>query len=184
MSQRRIKKLIGMIVALLIGVVAMRAVPDNPPIAAVVPATKLVAVEKVFDGDTIAVTINGRSEKVRFIGIDTPETHDPRKTVQCFGQEASDWTKANLTGRSVRLEADSSQGVRDKYDRLLAYIWRDDGLLVNRALIEQGYAHEYTYQTSYKYQAEFRNIEKQARENNRGLWSSATCGGNTKQPAR
>ncbi|MCC7543259.1 thermonuclease family protein [bacterium] len=184
MSRRRAYKILSLVVVAMLTYVAAKAAPQKPPTAAMVSQASMVKVTKISDGDTIEVEVNGVSEKVRLIGVDTPETHDPRKPVQCFGKAASDWTTQTLTGRSVRLEADPSQGERDKYDRLLAYVWRDDGLFINQTLIKEGYAHEYTYQTPYKYQQTFRGDERQAREQSRGLWAADTCGGDTKQPAR
>ena len=137
------------------------------------------SVVSVVDGDTIKINIDGRQETLRLIGIDTPETVDPRKPVQCFGKEASNKAKELLTGKKVRIEKDPTQDERDKYDRLLAYIYREDGLFYNKYMVEQGYAHEYTYNTPYKYQAEFKAAEKSARENQRGLWSPDTCNGDT-----
>lgn len=141
---------------------------------------RLYEVQRVIDGDTIAVSIDGKEEKLRLIGIDTPETVDPRKPVQCFGREASDKAKEILSDKMVRLESDSTQSNRDKYQRLLRYVFLEDGTFFNKLMIEEGYAHEYTYQSNpYKYQAEFMEAEKQARENNRGLWSPDTCNGDT-----
>jgi endonuclease YncB( thermonuclease family) len=137
------------------------------------------SISKVVDGDTIKININGKEETFRLIGIDTPETVDPRKVVQCFGVEASNKAKELLSGKKVRIETDSSQGTYDKYDRLLGYIYREDGLFYNKYMIEQGYAHEYTYSTPYKYQKEFKNAQKEAQDNNRGLWSPNTCNGDT-----
>lgn len=131
-------------------------------------------VVKVVDGDTIDVDIDGTIERLRLIGIDTPETVDPRKPVQCFGREASDKTKALLQGTHVRLEADPSQGERDKYGRLLRYVFMEDGTNVNLLLIAEGYAHEYTYDMPYRYQAAFRAAQNTAREKKRGLWG-ASC---------
>lgn len=137
------------------------------------------SVVKVIDGDTVKVNINGTVETLRLIGIDTPETVDPRKPVQCFGVEASNKAKALLTGKRVRLEYDQSQGERDKYQRLLAYVYIENGVFFNKYMIEQGYAHEYTYNTPYKYQAEFKQAETNARNSNLGLWSPDTCNGGT-----
>lgn len=137
------------------------------------------AVTSVVDGDTIKVNINGTVETLRLIGMDTPETVDPRKPVQCFGKEASNKAKELLVGTKVRLEKDSTQGELDKYGRTLAYIYREDGLFYNKYMIEQGYAHEYTYNTPYKYQVEFKAAQKSAQENLRGLWSPSTCNGDT-----
>ncbi|MBF6333591.1 thermonuclease family protein [Nocardia transvalensis] len=113
------------------------------------------------------------------VGLDTPETRDPRKPVQCFGVEASNHAKQVLTGKQVLVKADSSQDSTDKYGRLLAYVWVD-GSLFNLAAIAQGFGHEYTYQTPYQYQREFRAAERYARDNRLGLWNPATCNGVTK----
>lgn len=139
----------------------------------------LYSVVSVVDGDTVKLSIDGTTQTIRLIGLDTPETVDPRKPVQCFGKEASNKAKELLTGRSVRLEVDASQGTLDKYGRTLGYIFRDDGLFYNKYMIEQGFAHEYTYNIPYKYQSEFKAAEKSARENQRGLWSPDTCNGDT-----
>lgn len=126
---------------------------------------------KVFDGDTIAVDMNGKEEKVRMIGIDTPETHDPRKAVECFGHAASDFTTSLIGISNVRLEADPTNQNRDRYDRLLRYVYLPDGRLVNLEIIASGYGFAYTSFPFTKIQL-FREAEKQAREMNRGLWSS------------
>lgn len=140
-------------------------------------------VSSVVDGDTVKVNINGTIETMRLIGMDTPETVDPRKPVQCFGKEASNKAKELLIGKKVRLESDLTQGELDKYGRRLAYIYREDGLFYNKYMIEQGYAHEYTYNTPYKYQAEFKAAQKSAQQNLRGLWSPNTCNGDTTSSA-
>ncbi|MDB5238040.1 MAG: Micrococcal nuclease [Candidatus Kaiserbacteria bacterium] len=137
-------------------------------------------VVKVVDGDTITIDMNGKNTTVRLIGVDTPETVDPRKVVQCFGKEASDKTKQILTGQYVRLELDPSQGTLDKYGRTLAYVYAPSnsdpaGILVNKYLIAEGYGHEYTYDLPYKYQSEFKAAEKTAREQKKGLWADAAC---------
>jgi micrococcal nuclease len=143
----------------------------------------LIKIASVVDGDTIKVILNNKTETVRLIGIDTPETVDPRKPVQCFGKEASNKAKAVLTGKKVTLEADSTQGDRDKYSRLLRYVFLEDGTNFNKYMIAEGYAHEYTYSLPYKYQTEFKAAEKQAREQNKGLWSPDTCNGDTTKSA-
>jgi len=140
------------------------------------------SVVSVVDGDTVKISINGETNTFRLIGMDTPETVDPRKPVQCFGIEASNEAKELLSGKKVRIETDSSQGTYDKYNRMLGYIYREDGLFYNKYMIEQGYAHEYTYNTPYKYQTEFKNAQKEAQANQLGLWSSNTCGGDTTSP--
>ena len=133
----------------------------------------------VTDGDTLKISMNGKTETLRLIGIDTPETVDPRKPVQCFGTEASNKAKQLLTGKNVRLEYDESQGDRDRYQRLLVYIHIEDGTFFNQYMIEQGYAHEYTYNTPYKYQSEFKQAEAKAKSDQSGLWSPNTCNGDT-----
>jgi len=143
--------------------------------------SELVKVTKIVDGDTIKVEINNQIETVRLIGIDTPEIKDPRKTVQCFGKEASEKTKELLENKMVILEADSTQTDRDKYNRLLRYVYLTDGTFINKKLIEEGFAFEYTYQIPYLYQAEFKAAQKLAETNNLGLWNENSCGGSAKQ---
>ncbi len=137
-------------------------------------------VVRVVDGDTIVVNINGKDEKVRLIGIDTPEVVDPRRPVQCFGREASAKTKELLNGKSVLLEFDPTQGDRDKYGRLLRYVFLEDGASFNELMIKEGYAHEYTYRMSYKYQNQFKTAQTYARENKKGLWADGVCGNDLK----
>lgn len=134
-------------------------------------------VVKVVDGDTIVVALGGINQTVRLIGINTPESVDPRKPVECFGNEASDKAKSILMGRSVRLVVDPTQGERDKYNRILRYVFRDDGLFFNKQMILEGYAYEYTYSTPYQYQAEFKEAQGNAQQSKVGLWSPDTaCG--------
>lgn len=134
------------------------------------------SVSRVVDGDTIVVNINGQEEKVRLIGVDTPETVDPRKPIQCFGREASDFVKNMLTGKSVRLESDPSQSDRDKYGRFLRYVYLGD-VLVNEEIISSGYGYEYTYHVPYKFQKEFKASQAFAQAGKIGLWSPNTCNG-------
>jgi len=130
---------------------------------------------KVVDGDTVVVQIEGRATTLRIIGLDTPETVDPRRTVQCFGKEASDMAKILLTGKRIRIETDESQGERDKYGRTLAYIYMENGVLFNRYMIAEGYGYEYTYDLPYRYQAVFKAAEVSARAAKKGLWSDGAC---------
>lgn len=129
-----------------------------------VPTGDSFRVTRVIDGDTIELE-NG--ERVRYVGIDTPETVDPRKPVQCFGVEASKKNKELVEGKSVRLERDITD--RDKYNRLLRYVWVGD-TFINLALIEEGYAQSYSYPPDIKYQGQFVEAQRQARETNKGLW--------------
>ncbi len=137
-------------------------------------------VTKVTDGDTLHVMIDGTDETVRLIGINTPETVDPRRAVECYGKEASARMKEIASGKIVRLEYDDSQSLRDAYGRLLAYIYLEDGQMINRKMVAEGYAYEYTFLTPYRYQSEFRQLQKLAQGAGRGLWSKDTCSGSKK----
>lgn len=153
--------------------VTTSAAPDRPssfPPSASGP----YPVVTVTDGDTIRVNVDGAEEKVRLIGIDTPELHNP---VECFGQEAADEAAALLQGAVVLLEADDSQDDRDRYGRLLRYVYLPDGTNVNAALVRDGYAFEYTYDNPYRYREEFLADQAAAEADGAGLWSAATCGG-------
>ena len=145
------------------------------PATTIAENAPLYRVTKVVDGDTFAVDMDGANVTVRLIGLDTPETVDPRKPVQCFGKEASEKAKEILVGASVRLEFDDSQGTYDKYGRLLAYAHLPDGTLFNKYMIEGGYGHEYTYDLPYKYQADFKAAEVVARGEKKGLWAADSC---------
>lgn len=129
-------------------------------------------VTKVLDGDTFEIKVKNKNVLVRMLGIDTPETLDPRKPVQCFGKEASDKTKELLLNHSVKLETDPTQSKTDRYNRILAYVYRDDNLFINKFLLKNGYAYEYTYNIPYQKQTEFKELEKSAREARHGLWGS------------
>ena len=121
------------------------------------------------DGDTIQVDMEGKKETIRFIGVDTPETHDPRKPIQCFGKSAAAFTK-NLIGQNrVRLAADLTNSNRDRYQRLLRYVYLPDGTLVNLKIISEGYGFALVGFPFTKME-EFKSAEKLARENNKGLW--------------
>lgn len=137
----------------------------------------LFPVTKVVDGDTIDVAISSGTARIRLIGINTPESVDPRRPVQCFGKEASNHLKEVLTDRSVRLLADASQDDKDKYGRLLRYVFRDDGLAMNAELVWSGFAQEYTYKTPHRFQKEFRTYQAEAQSEERGLWAPTACGG-------
>lgn len=126
-------------------------------------------VRRVVDGDTVELA-DGR--RVRYIGIDTPETVDPRKTVQCFGREATEKNRELVEGKEVELEKDVSE--TDKYGRMLRYIYVGD-IFINDYLVRQGFAHASSYPPDIKYQDQFQQAEREARDNGRGLWGS--CGG-------
>ena len=148
-----------------------------------VTKTSMYSVANVIDGDTIDLVINGKTERIRMIGLDTPETKDPRKPVQCFGQEASQRMRELVNGKNVYIEQDPTQGERDKYGRLLLYIFLDDRTNVAYKMIYDGYGHEYTYNTPHKYQNQFKNAQKDAENNKRGLWAENTCAGDINKSA-
>lgn len=126
-------------------------------------------VNRVVDGDTLKVLINRQVETVRVIGIDTPETVDPRKAVQCFGKEASAKMKSLVEGKNVELQKNPAEE-RDKYDRLLRYI-ELNGQDIGAQMIRDGYAFSYK-QYPHPRLEEYNRLEREAREAKRGLWSS------------
>jgi micrococcal nuclease len=133
--------------------------------------SELYSVNKVIDGDTISVTIDGKNQTIRLIGINSPEVSSPYTTTQCFGPEASAAAKSVLTGKKVRLESDPASGDKDKYVRLLRYVYLEDGTPFDQWMISQGYAYEYTYKNiSYEYQSEFKAAQIAAKKNKKGLW--------------
>src|SRR3989339_866272 len=139
------------------------------------PSPVLHRIIRVVDGDTVVVNINNKDETIRLIGINSPEVRDPRKPVECFGKEASTKAKEILTGKNVRIENDPTQGDKDKYKRLLRYIFLEDGTNFNKLMIEEGYAFEYTYNIPYKYQEEFKEAQRLAEINKKGLWADGAC---------
>ncbi len=123
-------------------------------------------VTRVVDGDTIEIE---GGQKVRYIGINTPETVDPRKPVQCFGAEAKKRNEELAQGKYVRLEKDV--GDKDKYGRLVRYVYAGD-VFVNLVLVKEGFASSYTYPPDVKYQNQFLEAERKAREQKHGLWGA------------
>ena len=144
-------------------------------------------ITRVVDGDTAVVTITSRVEgpgaglaqvgaeyRVRFVGIDTPESVKPGSPVECFGKEASAATAALLEGRDVRLVKDVEE--TDQYDRLLRYVYIGDEM-ANARLVANGYAQVYTYPPNVRWSTLFVELQREAREADRGLWSTETCNG-------
>ena len=132
-------------------------------------------VVKIIDGDTISVEKDGTQEVVRFIGIDTPELHNSRNPIECFAINAKDKLSSLLKNKYVWLESDSTQKNRDKYGRLLRYIFLKDDTLINDAMIKEGYAYEFTYQLPYRYQYKFKDSQDSAEKNKKGLWADDAC---------
>ncbi|WP_209560210.1 thermonuclease family protein [Frigoribacterium sp. PvP032] len=149
---------------------ATASVPSSVP-----PAAVAATVERVVDGDTVIVVTaaDGARERLRLIGVDTPETVKPDAPVDCFGPEASAFTTDALpVGSTVWLEDDASQGDADRYDRLLRYVWTEGGSLLNQQLVAAGLGTEDTYDQPYRYRDAFVAAEAAARDSAAGLWGA------------
>jgi len=133
----------------------------------------LYTIAHFVDGDTVAVNMNGITETVRFIGIDTPETHKPNTPVQCYGPAAAAYTQNRIkaTGSKVRLVADSLDTNRDRYNRLLRYVYLTDGANLDQELVAKGYAFAYVSFPFTKSDA-FSAAQTNAREQKLGLWGN------------
>lgn len=134
---------------------------------------------RVVDGDTLQVRVAGRAEKVRLIGVDTPESVDPRRPVQYFGKEAAEFTRSLASGRTVTLRGEEGAPGRDKYNRLLRYVFLPDGRLLNAEIIRLGFGHAYL-KYPFSRMEEFRAHERRARVQGLGLWAAGAPGA---QPA-
>lgn len=141
-----------------------------PPAGPTAAGLALAQVTRVVDGDTIDVLLDGSEQRVRYIGIDTPETVDPRRPVECFGREASERNHQLVEGRTVGLERDVSE--TDQFGRLLRYVWLE-GEMVNATLVAEGYAAAATFPPDVKYADTFAALEEEARAAGRGLWGDA-----------
>ena len=134
-------------------------------------------VVKVVDGDTIKVRVGGAVETVRMLGINTPETVDPRRPVQCFGKEASKRMHELLDGATVTLEAAAGREDRDPYGRLLRYVRTASGEDANLLMLQGGFAYAYNVGSPHPRTAEYKDAERAAKAAGRGLWSPKTCNG-------
>ena len=134
------------------------------------PAPVEGTVVRVVDGDTIHVRIGARVEKVRYIGVNTPEVHHPTKGEEPGGREAAEVNRRLVEGQAARLELDVQE--RDRYGRLLAYVWIGD-LMINAELVRLGYAQVMTIPPNVRYQEVFLKLQREAREAGRGLWRRA-----------
>jgi endonuclease YncB( thermonuclease family) len=146
---------------------AERAAWPDPPKDAV-----SAKVQRVVDGDTFVATVKGRRERIRVIGVDTPESVDPNRPDEPFGEEASNFAKHHLNGATVRLAGDVEP--RDRYGRMLAYVWLDDGTFWNALLAAEGYAQQLTIPPNVTYAGLFRRLVAEARQHDRGLWAQET----------
>lgn len=157
--------------AVILGVLALVAVVGGPAwtLSGGNPTGDWVVVSDVVDGDTIYVGRGVWRTKVRLKCVDTPETVDPRKPVECYGLKASEFTRQSLDGHWVHLDIDKTDQ-QDRYGRLLAYVFRLDGTLFNLALVRQGYARSTSFPCRYK--PEFKEAEAEAQRDGRGLWNA------------
>lgn len=165
--RQAIASIIVLLVSMFFGVneESLNSIVDwiDPPVAG------FARVEEVVDGDTVVVRFGETKERVRLIGVDTPETHHPNKAVQCFGEAASEYLKGLLSNTDVRLEADPTNTNRDRYDRLLRYVYTEDNELVNLKIISEGYGFAYTIFPFQKID-QFRAAQAQASAQSSGLW--------------
>jgi micrococcal nuclease len=139
-------------------------------------------VVRAVDGDTLLVKVDGESQeqRVRMLGINTPETVDPRKAVQCFGKDASKHMHALVDGKRIRLEADPLADERDKYGRLLRNVFLADGTDVNAMMVRDGYAYAYlSFPLNPLRRRALKKLEEDAKLAQRGLWNPNTCNGKT-----
>jgi len=158
-----------LLVALLVAISVPSAV-GGPPDAG---TSRMAIVLRSIDGDTIRVDLAGRRETVRYIGVDAPELHHPRKGEEPGGRAAAAVNRALVEGKPVRLELDVRP--RDRHGRLLAYVWLrgDDGheVMANAEIVRRGYAHVATVPPNVRHAALFRSLEREARHEERGLWA-------------
>jgi len=173
-SKRQIKRIVYGLMSLAVSLVIYQ-LQTNPSFKEQIVASQpgLYKVSRFVDGDTVEVSMNGHTEKVRFIGVDTPETHKPNTPVQCYGPAAAAFTKRTIGNNELRLVADPKNTDRDRYDRLLRYVYLPDGTLVNKAIIEQGYGFYYPY-FPFSKKDEFAAAQNQAQAEKRGLWGNCS----------
>ena len=131
-----------------------------------------IRIMKVYDGDTVAVNIDGQHESVRLIGIDSPETKGPYTEQECYGNESKEYLKKLLLGQMVELKSDKLSSDRDKYKRLLRYIYLDEEN-INLKIIQDGQA-RLQYGFPHSLQNEFKTARDLAKQNKLGLWSECT----------
>lgn len=197
--KRVLRTTIGLVVALAAAVLWMRSDESNrrassnqvateilqdtssTSIATVTETTTTNAVIiRAVDGDTLMARLDGESRdvKVRLLGVNTPESVDPRRPVQCFGKEASHFTASLADGKRARLEEDVEADDLDKYGRLLRNVILEDGTDLNLALVKEGYAYAYTsFPQNKKRKMEIKRLQEDARLAERGLWNPKTCAG-------
>lgn len=170
---RKTRMYISAAIILIVAVAQAWGWTDKPKQAAIEKQPGLYPITRFVDGDTITVDMNGTKETIRMIGVDTPETHKPNTPVQCYGPEASAYTKGLIGNKSVRLQADPTNQNRDRYGRLLRYVYLPDGRLVQKEIIANGYGFAYTLFPFTK-KDEFVRTEASAQQSTKGIWANCT----------
>lgn len=164
------RKVITIIVVIIISIITQFIPPEDKQIQ---QNNSMIKVTRVIDGDTVELE---NKQIVRYIGIDAPELHHPKKSVQCFGKEAYVKNKELVEGKLVKLEKDISE--KDKFGRLLRYVFLYDppstpeALFINKYLVSEGYAHATTFPPDVKYADVFTEEQRTAALNKEGLWTS------------
>ena len=167
--------LVGLLLIIAIALIQNHGWLNKPEKGVMTTQPGLYAINHYVDGDTISVDMNGQAQEVRFIGIDTPETHKPNTPVQCYGPAAAAYTQSRIkaSGGKVRLVSDNLSTNRDRYNRLLRYVYLPDGTDLNQQLVANGYAFYYPY-FPYSKSAEFSKDEQTAMAAHKGLWGACT----------
>ena len=154
------------LVAAALPLAAHIATPDGSD----APRLEQARVVSVHDGDTITVRVGGQTEKVRLLGIDSPELNDERRDYRAEGYKARDFARGLLLGKTVTLESDPRQGNRDAYARLLRYVILGDGTNANEELVRRGYARVYN-RFNFSLKGRFKDAEREAKRSGLGVWS-------------
>lgn len=178
-QQKKLRIVIGAVLLIAIGLAAHSFGWVKPVDPAVLMAFEpgSYTVKHFNDGDTITVDMGGTEETIRFIGVDTPETHKPNAPVQCYGPQAAAYTKQRIGDRRVRLVADRLTTNRDRYNRLLRYVVLDDGTYLNQELIAKGYGFAYSF--PFAKLDDYAMTMETAQQAKRGLWGICTPTQNT-----
>lgn len=175
---KRSSKFITLFIVLTLGVTALFVYPGALEVLAPEEEASMLEsvtdrtqyqLDRIIDGDTIVLNIRGKSERVRLIGIDTPESDE------CYANEATSYLRLLLDDGPVYIETDSSQGMRDQHNRRLAFIYTTDGTFVNKEMLNDGYASVMRMSVPHRYVEEFNQAQKRAQENRRGMWARGVC---------
>lgn len=165
--------LLTLLIAVLSAVAQQQGWLEPVQQAAVINQPGLYTIDHFIDGDTIAVEMNGQPETIRMIGIDTPETHRPNTPVQCYGPAAAAYTKNRIGNQRIRLVSDSLGTNRDRYNRLLRYVYLTDGTNLNQELVAKGYAFAYL-SFPFTKSDEFAAAQANAKDGGTGLWGNCS----------